>query len=184
MVTHQPPKISFPLGLALLILVQSACVLFFIADVIEDFRATPGDGSLHLGIEAVAALCLLAGIVFEVRYLFDLLRRKSLLERNLKLASAAIHEVIQAHFEAWKLSASETDVATFLVKGLSISEIAEMRGCAEGTVKAHLNAIYRKSDTRNRGELLSLLIDSMMGQDVETPDGSAPRGAPPQEVRI
>jgi len=29
-------------------------------------------------------------------------------------------------------------------------------------VKAHLNAIYRKSGARNRGELLSLLIDSLL----------------------
>ncbi|MGD9295546.1 MAG: helix-turn-helix transcriptional regulator, partial [Roseobacter sp.] len=79
-----------------------------------------------------------------------------------KVASAAVYDVIAAHFETWRLSPSERDVATFLVKGLDISEIARVRNCAEGTVKAHLNAIYRKSGARNRGELLSLLIDSLL----------------------
>lgn len=56
-----------------------------------------------------------------------------------------------------------------MVKGLNTSEIAAMRGSAEGTVKAQLNAIYRKSDTRNRAEMLSALIDTMMGQSEPLP---------------
>jgi DNA-binding NarL/FixJ family response regulator len=153
-----------PLGLLTLIAVQVFCVLFFLTDVVEDYRAAaPGTGlSLHLNIEAVATVSLIAAIVFEVRVLMGLLRRKAQLEQAVKIASAAVNDVIEAHFETWRLSPSETDVATFLVKGLEISEIAEVRGCAEGTVKAHLNAIYRKSGTRNRGELLSVLIDSLL----------------------
>lgn len=152
------------LGLAALIAVQVFCVLFFVTDVLEDFRAAPpGAGfSVHLNIEALATLSLVAAIVFEVRYLSVLLRRKAQLEEAVRIASTAVHEVIEAHFEDWGLSPSETDVATFLVKGLEISEIADARGCAEGTVKAHLNAIYRKSGTRNRGELLSVLIDGLL----------------------
>ncbi|AXI42716.1 helix-turn-helix transcriptional regulator [Sulfitobacter sp. SK011] len=154
-----------PIGMAVLIAVQFACVIFFLTDVLADYRAAaPGDGlSGHLNIEALASFSLLAAIVVEVRFLFVLLRRKAHLERNLTIASTAVHDVIAAHFETWKLSPAETDVANFLVKGLEISQIAEMRGCAEGTVKAHLNAIYRKSDTRNRGELLSVVIDSLLG---------------------
>jgi DNA-binding NarL/FixJ family response regulator len=153
-----------PIGLIALIAVQVICVIFFITDVVEDYRAAaPGSGlSLHLNIEAVATLSLLAAIVVEVRYLLALLRRKAQLEQAVEIASAAVHEVIDAHFEDWSLSPSERDVATFLVKGLDIAEIARVRGCAEGTVKAHLNAIYRKSGSRNRGELLSLLIDGLL----------------------
>lgn len=161
-----------PLGLALLIGVQAVCVTFFVGDVLEDFREMAPGGGVHLGIEAVAAASLLAAIVFEVRVMLDLLRRKAQLERSLSLARAAVHEVIEAHFDAWRLSASERDVAGFLVKGLGIPEIAELRGCAEGTVKAHLNAIYRKSGARNRGELLSLVIDSLIAKETEA--GAAP----------
>lgn len=151
-----------PLGLALLIGVQAVCVAFFLGDVLEDFREMAPGGGFHIGIEAFAALSLLAAIVLEVRVLLGLLRRKAQLEHSLTLTRAAVHEVIEAHFDVWRLSASERDVAGFLVKGLGIPEIAELRGCAEGTVKAHLNAIYRKSGARNRGELLSLVIDSLI----------------------
>ncbi|MGC1495542.1 MAG: helix-turn-helix transcriptional regulator [Sulfitobacter sp.] len=154
-----------PLGLVVLIAVQFVCVVFFLTDVAADFRAAaPGGGfSSYLHFEALAALSLLAAIVVEVHFLLALLRRKARLEHSLNIANAAVYEVIEAHFETWKLSPAETDVANFLVKGLEISQIAELRACAEGTVKAHLNAIYRKSDTHNRGELLSVLIDSLLG---------------------
>ncbi len=51
----------------------------------------------------------------------------------------------------------------FLVKGFGISEIAELRSLAEGTVKAQLNTIYRKSGTQNKSKALSVLLNSMMG---------------------
>ncbi|SHJ24687.1 regulatory protein, luxR family [Palleronia salina] len=158
------PDTRLPAGLTAMMAVQAGCVVFFLGDLVADARAQLGTegASFHLSIEAVATFALLAAIGFEARYLRDLMRSKARLERNLQIASAAVHEVIEAHFTRWKLSPSETDVATFLVKGFEIAEIARIRGCAEGTVKAHLNAIYRKSGTHNRGQLLSLLIDSLM----------------------
>ena len=158
-------KANTHLALIALIAVQTFCAVFFIGDVIADFRES-GFGAtvhFHLYIESAASLSLVAAIVFEVNYLMRLLRRKERLENSLRLASAAIHDVIEAEFESWHLTPAEQDVATFLVKGLSTSEIADMRGSAEGTIKAHLNAIYRKSGSKNRAEMLSLLIDTMMG---------------------
>lgn len=153
-----------PLGLSLIIAVQVICTAFFVLDVIADFRAYgPANGiPYHLAIETAATACLIIAIVIESRMLAQLLRRKAHLERSLAIAGAAMQDVIDAHFRAWGLSPSETDVATFLVKGMTIAEIAALRGSAEGTIKAHLNAIYRKSGTQNRGDLLSVLLDSVM----------------------
>jgi DNA-binding NarL/FixJ family response regulator len=163
-----PPakKTNKHLFLIALIAVQAFSAVFFIGDVIADFRAWGfgvAAGHIHLYIETAAALSLVAAIVVEVNYLMRLLRRKEHLENSLRLAGSAVHDVIEAEFEDWQLTPAEQDVATFLVKGLSTVEIADMRGSAEGTVKAHLNAIYRKSGTKNRAEMLSLLIDTMMG---------------------
>ena len=88
------------------------------------------------------------------------------------MAGAAIAEVIEAHFAEWALTPAEHDIANFLVKGLSIAEIAQVRGSAEGTVKSHLNAIYRKSGSQNRGELLAQILDSLMARELgERPAG-------------
>lgn len=175
MVDLNPPRSRMPATLMILIAVQTFCAVFFLGDVIEDLRATGLSGLLHpyLAVEAAATFSLVAAIAVELKVLLGLLRRKAHLENSLRVAGAAVQDVIDAHFDAWALSPSERDVATFLVKGLSTADIARLRGSAEGTVKAHLNAIYRKSDTRNRADLLSVLIDSLMtGGDRAAATGS------------
>ena len=169
-----------PLALTALIAVQVFCAVIFVGDVIADFLEAGAleAARVHLSIESVATLSLMAAIAFEIRYLSWLLRRKARLEDNLRQASAAIHEVIEAQFESWGLTPAERDVAGFLVKGLATPEIARMRGSAEGTVKAQLNAIYRKSGTGSRSEMLSLLLDILMGQPgaAEAADGQRAAG--------
>lgn len=156
--------------LMILIAIQAFSAVFFIVDVMSDFRELGAQAAtqLHFYIESTATVSLVAAIVFEVNYLMYLLRREAHLVNSLRIAGSAVHDVIESEFENWHLTPAEQDVATFLVKGLSTTEIADMRGSAEGTVKAHLNAIYRKSGTRNRAEMLSLLIDTMMGSTETT----------------
>jgi DNA-binding CsgD family transcriptional regulator len=114
---------------------------------------------------------LVAAIVIETRWLLWLLRRKAHLERSVSVARSAVQDVIEQHFVQWGLTPAEADVANFLVKGMSISEIATLRGGAEGTVKSHLNGIYRKSGTAGRGELMALILDGLIG--VQDPQRAA-----------
>ncbi len=163
-------------GLVALIPVQAFCAVFFLSDAISDF-ADVGRYALsdwHLILETVAALGLVVGIVFEFRYLLRLLRRKAHMERGLSIAAGALHDVMEAHFDRWNLTPAERDVATFALKGMSNTEIAELRGSAEGTVKAHLNAIYRKADVTGRSALLSLLVEDLMQAPLMEPaDGAS-----------
>jgi DNA-binding NarL/FixJ family response regulator len=148
-------------GLSLLIALQSFCIVFFVVDVIDD--AVEGIvPSLHLVVEGLANLALVAAVAVEVRILRDLLRRQAHANRALSIASGALHDVLDAHYLQWGLTPSEADVATFTIKGCSIAEIARLRGSAEGTVKTHLNAIYRKSGLSGRGQLASLLIEDLL----------------------
>ena len=153
-----------PAILSALIAVQSVCAAFFLWDVIEDLR--PGGmaslTNLYLAVETAAALALVSAILFELRYLFRLLQRKAHLETQVSVAAGAFHEVIHAHFDEWGLTAAEADVALFAIKGLSLAEIASLRGSAEGTVKAQLGAVYRKAGVSGRSALLGLLIDDLL----------------------
>lgn len=151
---------SVPAYLLGLILVQAFCAAVFISDVVADLAV--GDNHWHMFVETVASLALLIGIVLETYFLVGVLQRKSSLERTLATASRAVQSVIEEHFDRWRLTASERDVAALTVKGLSIAEIAKVRGSAEGTVKSHLNAIYKKSDARNRAEVMSHILDAMI----------------------
>lgn len=160
-------------GLLILMTAQVFCAVFFVGDVISDFReiATEPMSHAHLYIEALATVSLVMAIVFEGNVLLRMLRRQAHLEASLNNARAAVQDIMDDQFEKWELTPSEQDIATFLVKGFSTAEIADLRGSAEGTVKTHLNSIYRKSGSRNRTEVLSLLLDCIM----VTGDRSAPR---------
>jgi DNA-binding CsgD family transcriptional regulator len=167
---------ALPITLILVITAQALCVLFFLSDALAD--ALPlglaAFGDLYNMTEFGAVLSLVAAIVIESRYLMALLRRKSQLERSVSIAAGALQDVIDAHFQHWGLTPSEQDVAGFTIKGCSISEIAELRGSASGTVKSHLNAIYRKAGVTGRGGLLALLIEDLLAEPlVDAPDAAA-----------
>lgn len=168
----QRDPMRVPTGLIVLMAVQSICAVFFVTDAVQDYFEEGGLGSLdwHLAFETAATLSLLVAIAIEGRIVMDLLRKKMDLEQSLHHASAEVEAVINAQFEAWRLSPAETDIALFLVKGLGTQEIAEMRGSAEGTIKAHFNAIFRKAGVHSRTELLSVLIDLLLGSRLDTED--------------
>lgn len=80
------------------------------------------------------------------------------------MASGALMEVMYEHFEDWKMTPAERDVALVAIKGLSTAEIAEVRETSEGTVKAQAAAIYRKAGVSGRSQLLSLFIDELLNE--------------------
>jgi DNA-binding CsgD family transcriptional regulator len=161
-------KTGLPNLVIALIGAQTICAFVFLWDVVHDLQE-PGGISWHILPEAMASVALFIGIAFEVVYLLHLLQRKASLERSVGMASAQLQDIIQSHFDSWKLTASERDVAALMIKGLSISEIASVRGSADGTVKAHLNAIYRKSNARNRAEVLSHIMDTLIDRPLLEP---------------
>ena len=159
------------LGLAGLMVLQGGCAAFFLGDVVSDFSYI-GHQVLfewHLVLELLASITLVLAIALEGRMLMRLIRRQAHFRRGLSVASGALHDLIEAYFDSWALTAAERDVATFAIKGLSNAEIAQMRGSAEGTVKAHLNAIYRKAGVQGRGALLSMLVEDLMQEPLITP---------------
>ena len=155
------PEAGSPRRILALIAFQLACSAFFVVDVIEDF-SEGGVQWWHMLPELAATAGLFLGIVFEVRALMALLRRQAIMEKSLGVAAGALAGLMEDYFRQWELTPSEADVATFTIKGYSIAEIAQMRGSAEGTVKTHLNAIYRKAGVQGRGQLVSVLIEDLL----------------------
>jgi DNA-binding CsgD family transcriptional regulator len=166
------PAPKRPTSLVLLILFQAMCTAFFVFDVVEDLTQG-GVSILHLVPEMAATLGLILGLVFEVRSLMALLRRQAHMEKSLGVAAGALAELMEDYFRQWSLTPSEADVAAFTIKGYSIAEIATMRGSAEGTVKTHLNAIYRKAGVQGRGQLVSLLIEDLLNGPLVPGPGAA-----------
>lgn len=77
-------------------------------------------------------------------------------------APAAKESVIARYAPEWGLSQAEADVAIFVAKGFSNSEVAEMRGCAIATVKSQLSSIYQKSGMGSRYQLIAFVTDEIL----------------------
>lgn len=157
--------ISKRYGLAALFALQLFCVLFLLADALADvFRLD----QLSLikdtdSFEYAVVIALIISMTATGLEMRRVMQRNQRVEEQLKAASGAFAELLDAHFEAWNLTASERDVALLAIKGLGIADIAALRSTKEGTIKAQLNAIYRKADVTGRPQLISLFVEELMG---------------------
>ncbi|MDH3264745.1 MAG: helix-turn-helix transcriptional regulator [Paracoccaceae bacterium] len=171
------------LALTALIVVQMLCAAFFILDIGHDLIALGLQAVFdwHLGAELLASVGLVAGIAVEAVILRRMLARAARAERAMGIAQGALSELMERYFRDWELTPAEEDVAAFTLKGFSIAEIAGFRGSADGTVKTHLNAIYRKAGVAGRGQFVSLLIEDLMRNPlVEAPEPGAEPTQPAQ----
>ncbi len=147
-----------------ILVAQIICAIFFVTDVIFDFREDWSNphARLHMFVESIAALALVFSVAFEWVVWRYVTAHNARLERSVKFARQEIYDTITYYFEQWQLTPAEFEVAMLSVKGFSIAEIAGIRGASEGTIKSQLNAIYRKSGSQNRSELLSVVIDALV----------------------
>jgi DNA-binding CsgD family transcriptional regulator len=160
--------------LAGLILLQALCALFFIGDVIEDFRENGHLDNPHLLLETVAAAALIAGVVFLMIELRGLLSRMSDMQIGLEIAHGHLAEVIESFFDEWNLTIAERDVAIMILKGLDNDTIAQVRNTASGTVRAQATNIYSKSATDGRAQFISVFVEELMAGDISSGNGPAP----------
>lgn len=172
--TARPPG-RRPRRLALLsvaIAVQGCAAVFFSADVAADllFETGEGDGNelAHNTIELIAAAALTLGVGVLWRELRRLRERHARMADQLRVARGAFHDLLESRFDDWGLTPSERDVALLLVKGLTLAEIATVRGSAEGTIKAHCNKVYAKAGVSGRTELVSLFLEDLMAGEIAT----------------
>lgn len=70
-------------------------------------------------------------------------------------------EIIDNQFKIWGFTKSETDIALLIIKGLSMKEIAELRGSSEATVRQQSISIYKKSKTENRIQLSAYFLEDL-----------------------
>ena len=84
------------------------------------------------------------------------------LVKQLDAARGAFQSGIDGYFEQWGLSEAEKDIALLTIKGMTISEIAEIRQTKQSTIKTQSSAIYKKAGVSSRAQLVSLLIEELL----------------------
>ncbi len=80
-------------------------------------------------------------------------------------ASELLHGLgkkINEQFDDWQLSNAEKDVALFLIKGISLKEIATRRGTNEKTARQQASQVYTKAHLENRAELAAFFLQDLL----------------------
>jgi DNA-binding CsgD family transcriptional regulator len=144
---------------------------FILGSVLLDIISEWGKSSstIHLSIEIFIALSVMLGIILLwFRNLF--LKRQLIVskaesnkwkEQNAHLIGGLSH-AIDLQLEEWKLSPSEKEITLLLLKGLSLKEIAEIRGVAERTVRQQSVNVYHKSGLSGRAELSAYFLEDLL----------------------
>ena len=153
---------------------QLLCAGFFISEFLSEVL-----GLRHWALpfawreilQILASLGLAIGSVTSVLLLRQSRRRMTVMQRQLRAASGAFHDVMHEFFGDWGLSPSEQDVAMFALRGYANREIADLRGKSEATIKSQMNAVFRKAGVANRAELMGVFVDAMMAEGESSKSG-------------
>jgi DNA-binding NarL/FixJ family response regulator len=130
----------------------------------------------HVLIEGAVALGAGAGIYILMRESFQLYHsleseRQEFLSFKLQAEKwraehkkylDGLSQAIELQLSAWDLSKSEKEVAFLLLKGLSLKDVAEVRGTSEKTARAQSTALYSKAGLNGRSELAAFFLEDLL----------------------
>ncbi|MEZ5529709.1 MAG: helix-turn-helix transcriptional regulator [Porticoccaceae bacterium] len=130
----------------------------------------------HLLAEGTAGLLALCGTFYILRDTFRLkknLRNERHISAVLKKESEewrnrsrtyldGLSEAIDRQLSIWNLTPAEKEVAFLLLKGMSLKEIAGIRGTAEKTARVQSMSIYSKSGLAGRSELAAFFLEDLL----------------------
>ncbi len=159
------------------LIVFGAIAVWLVADLIED--ATKAS-TVHLGIEvAASAFALIAAARVWRRFteerraahadMEELRGRLHEVAKDAERWRAEAHDAlaglgaaIERQCDHWGLTDAERGVALLLLKGLSMKEIAQVRGTAERTARQQALAVYRKAKLAGRAELSAFFLEDLL----------------------
>ena len=130
----------------------------------------------HIVIEGSIGIVALAGVFYLLRGTVSLRHR---LEKEMQDFSAFKKEAdawradsrkyvdglalaIDQQLSKWSLTVAEKEVAFLLLKGLSLKEVAEVRGTTEKTARVQSMSIYAKAGISGRSELSAFFLEDLL----------------------
>ena len=139
------PTLTESAAIVVVVGLQCLCGLFFVYDLaatVFGWRTEPTSWSWIETLQILATIGLLLGMVLGGLYVRSLLVQRARAAERLRAAAGEFHNLVQDRFAEWGLTPSERDVATFVLKGMSNQEIADLRQTSAGTIKAQTAALF------------------------------------------
>ena len=149
--------------------------LFLTIDLVTDYLSGC-TGFWHIVSEAIVASISMFGAIWISTCGVRLLDTKVHLENKIQAKidkiksleakqnqlAEGIGVMIESKFDEWQLTASEKEIGLLLLKGLSLKEVADLRGTSESTVRQQSVKIYEKSGVKGRVELSAYFMEDFL----------------------
>lgn len=172
-------------ALTRLALFSSIAILIAI-DLVADSREGAGWG--HVALELVVLALSAAGAILGWRRWLRAREELQRLDADLTEVRATaerwraenrtllrgLADAIQTQFREWELTAAEAEIGMLMLKGLSLREIADLRGTSERTVREQARSVYRKAGLAGRAELSAFFLEDLLFAGVQGPTADAP----------
>ena len=151
---------TVPSGNAVATSLFSVVASLVAVDLLSDVGS--GVDVLHVGVEGLAAAVSIVGAAVFYRH-----HRQEKAESDAWRARAeelleGMGSAVDRQFDAWSLSAAESEVALLLLKGLSFKEIAAVRGTSERTNREQARGVYKKAGVAGRAELSAWFMEDFL----------------------
>jgi len=124
---------------------------------------------LHLAVETLVLIAAAAGAAILWRRVgkarLDLAAAQAEADRwraENRALVRGLGDAILQQFERWHLTAAESEIGLFLLKGLSLKEIATLRATSERTVREQARALYRKAGLEGRHALSAFFLEDLL----------------------
>ncbi|MEA1941510.1 MAG: LuxR family transcriptional regulator [Pseudomonadota bacterium] len=152
---------------------HGAAILFALIAVLiaGDLLTDRGEGAglAHLAVEFLVLVAATAGAAALWRRVgqarLDLASARAEAERwraENRTLVRGLGEAILQQFDRWQLTAAECEIGLFLLKGLSLKEIAALRATSERTVREQARALYRKAGLEGRHALSAFFLEDLL----------------------
>jgi DNA-binding CsgD family transcriptional regulator len=143
-------------------------------DIFNDSR--DGVELWHILIEALIGIVALSGVFYLLRGAatlrhqlkkeiedFSAFKREAEIWRSESRKYVdSLARAIDQQLTKWNLSVAEKEVAFLLLKGLSLKEVAEVRGTTEKTARVQSMAVYAKAGISGRSELSAFFLEDLL----------------------
>lgn len=149
----------------LLVLVQLLAGGYFLSEILASLFGLPPlplRWQAREVVEMAATLGLILGAVLSVRLALRASQEVLRAERARRMTAGDFTTIVHYYFVDLGLTEAETEVAWLIVKGLSLTEIARLRGTAEGTVRVQSTSIYRKAGVNSKTQLMALIVEDLL----------------------
>jgi len=156
------------------VVVFSLIAIMIVWDIAEDIAADAS--GIHVLVEFLMILAAAVGALYFWRQLQVEKHLRKELGRKLKTARAEsvrwqekeqdltenLRRAINEQFAQWEFTENEKEIASYLLKGLSLKEITKIKGSTHHSVRQQAYILYRKAGLAGRAELSAFFLGGLM----------------------